>query len=258
MKKISILITIGMLQFSIAGSSFIEKIEADKGCKLALSKDYRTASTRELQCKTIHALAQKLNAHPSYRDFERIKLIKKIQDKLKLMGNAEKINWVLKDREIKKNVNKLQALVWPVGELCYFDIEVNGNQISFISAINKNGTIKLKTKSEKFNSAEVGQSVEICTSDNTCTEINSNHITLKNYQYSRLRIKTPNGTMNYDFKTLKRQDLVRIAYEVYAQLYNKNLPPLSKIDVNIGKEVKTPPIEVGVDDRPKSGIVSTQ
>ena len=251
MKKIGILMVIGILQFGVAGSSLIQIIEADKECKSALSKDYRTASTRELQCKTVHALAQKLKAHPSHRDFERIKLLKDIQEKLKMMNNAKKINWILKDKEIKKNIKKLQSLIWPIGELCYFDVEVNGDKISFISAINKDNTIQLKTQSYKLNDLEeVGKSVEICTADDTCTPINSNKIILKDYNYNSLKIKTPNGIWNYIIST-KREYLARIAYEVYAQLYNKNLPSLSKINIKIEKtkpKVKNQPMEVTVDE----------
>lgn len=257
MKKITVLMAIGILQFSVASSNLTEIIEADRECKSALSKDYRTASTRELQCKTVHALAQKLKAHPSHRDFERIKLLKEIQEKLKIMDNSKEINWVLKDREIKKNITKLQALVWPVGELCYFDVEVSGGQISFISAINKDDNIQLKTQSYKLNDLGVGKSVEICTADDRCTVINSNNIVLKNYNYNSLKIKTASGTWNYIVST-KRQYLARIAYEIHAQLYNKNLPSLSKINIKIEKtkpKVQNLPIEVGFDDRPQSGIV---
>lgn len=236
MKKRVILMAIGVLEFSVADSSLIQIIEADNECKSALSKDYRTASTRELQCKTVYALAQKLKKHPSYRDFERIKLLKSIQEKLKMMKSSEKINWVLKDREINKNVEKLQSLIWPSGGLCYFDVEVNGGQISFISAVNKNGTIQLKTQSENLDDSEAGKSVEVCTPDDKCIPINSNSILLKNEPYHTLKILTTSGKLSYDFKNTAKQNLVRIAYEVYAQLYNKNLPSLSKLKIRVEKK----------------------
>ena len=236
MKNISILLSIVLLQWSVAESTLQQSIKKDNLCKSALSKDYRLASTRELQCKTLYTLATNVKQHPFYRDFERIKLLKKIEEELMFMSNVQNIADTLENKEIKKNIKQLQSLVWPKGELCYFDIEIDKKQLSFISASYEEKTIKFTTTTKTFNSQQRGKAVEICTENNLCTPIDSNTITINDLPYTKLKIITPNGTLFYTFhQSINKTDLALLAYEIYSILYNQDLPPLREVKVTIEK-----------------------
>jgi hypothetical protein len=257
MKKTSIIMLAGILQFTVAGSTLTQKIEQDRECKASLSKDYKTASKRELQCKTLHILAQKLE-HSSYRSMDRIINLEKAQRVVKKMKNANDIGWILK-QEIKKNSNKLVGLIWPKANLCYFDVEVNSKKITFLYATNRNNTINIDKIEEKLSKSEIGNSVQICSERKSCITINSNEIKLPyGKKFNKLKILTSKGSMTYDFKQIHYKNLIKIAYEINAQLFNRTLPPLSTVKVSVAQapKPKSKPVQsTQSEEYHESGIV---
>lgn len=226
---------------TIKNHSYCKNILFDKTPNIKNKKDLQS-----LRCNTLLNLATSLERHSSYRDIDRVLILSKLNKTLnKIASNnieIEKIQNVV-NNEISKNFNELKELKWPNENLVYFDLELDQENINVLSADYLDRKITFNTvKKYRYQSKTGKTGIALCHSTgNNCYILPDGKVlSIKdNTIYKNIFISTKFGGSFIEFpSSLGQLDLVKIAYEIKAQLFNKTAPYLSDTEINIIKPIQ--------------------
>ena len=158
---------------------------------------------------------------------------------LKSDQDFKDINFAL-NNEIKKNIHNLKGIKWMNKQLVYFDAEISPKGVHLIYGLDTDKIIQMEFKFYPIGRRSKDKRVAASTPDygESVVMKGLKEIEVPVGNYNRISIFTEHGVSDLKFsKDYKPLDVLKIAYEINAQLYDRKAPNLNDVKFQFYKRV---------------------